>query len=55
MMANHSKPEEITNLIPVGRFGRPEEIASVVEMLAGNGYMTNKVSDSTDLLPPFRL
>lgn len=31
------------NLIPMGRFGMPEEIASVVELLISNAYMTNKV------------
>lgn len=30
-------------MIPVGRLGVPQEIASVVEMLALNGYLTNKV------------
>lgn len=29
--------------LPVGRFGRPDEIASIVEMLVLNSYMTNKV------------
>lgn len=28
----------------MGRFGQPDEIASVVELLVGNAYMTNKVS-----------
>jgi 3-oxoacyl-[acyl-carrier protein] reductase len=28
--------------IPVGRFGRPEEVASVAVMLAGNGYITGQ-------------
>jgi NAD(P)-dependent dehydrogenase (short-subunit alcohol dehydrogenase family) len=31
------------NLIPVGRFGQPEEIAQVVELLITNSYMTDKV------------
>lgn len=30
--------------IPIGRLGKPDEIASIVLMLATNGYMTNKVS-----------
>ncbi len=30
------------NQIPVGRFGRPEEIAVVVVMLAKNAYMTGQ-------------
>ena len=29
--------------IPIGRFGLPDEIASVVAMLATNAYITNKV------------
>jgi 3-oxoacyl-[acyl-carrier protein] reductase len=28
--------------IPLGRFGRPEEVAQVVLMLIGNGYMTGQ-------------
>ncbi|KAI0030036.1 NAD-binding protein [Vararia minispora EC-137] len=31
------------NLIPMGRFGQPEEIAQAVELLVTNGYMTNKI------------
>ncbi len=30
------------SLIPVGRFGQPEEVADVVVMLAKNGYMTGQ-------------
>ncbi|KAI0065207.1 NAD-binding protein [Artomyces pyxidatus] len=30
-------------LIPMGRFGQPEEIACVVELLVTNAYMTNKI------------
>lgn len=33
---------EHRNLIPVGRFGQPEEVAQVVELLVTNAYMTNK-------------
>ncbi|KZV91695.1 NAD(P)-binding protein [Exidia glandulosa HHB12029] len=36
-------PEHLKSMIPVGRLGVPQEIASVVEMLATNGYLTNKV------------
>ena len=28
--------------IPAGRLGQPEEIADVVVMLAGNGYLTGQ-------------
>jgi 3-oxoacyl-[acyl-carrier protein] reductase len=38
---------EYEALIPVGRLGKPEEIASVVSMLVGNAYMTNKVRSVT--------
>ncbi|KAI0262081.1 NAD-binding protein [Gloeopeniophorella convolvens] len=31
------------DLIPVGRFGQPEEIAQVVELLVTNSYMTDKI------------
>ncbi|THH14503.1 hypothetical protein EW146_g5840 [Bondarzewia mesenterica] len=31
------------DLIPMGRFGQPEEIAAIVELLICNAYMTNKV------------
>ena len=29
--------------IPVNRFGEPDEIASIVELLITNAYLTNKV------------
>ncbi|TVY17075.1 putative oxidoreductase [Lachnellula arida] len=35
--------EELRAKIPVGRLGRPEEVASVVELMVGNGYVSNKV------------
>ncbi|KZV65611.1 NAD(P)-binding protein [Peniophora sp. CONT] len=34
---------EHRNLIPLGRFGQPEEVAQVVELLISNAYMTNKI------------
>ncbi|KAH8100386.1 3-oxoacyl-reductase [Cristinia sonorae] len=34
---------ELTKRIPVGRFGRSEEIASVVALVATNAYMTNHI------------
>ncbi|KAF9445194.1 NAD(P)-binding protein [Macrolepiota fuliginosa MF-IS2] len=41
MMA--SATDQLRKGIPVGRFGYPQEIASVVEMLVTNSYMTNKI------------
>ncbi|KAF8151728.1 NAD-binding protein [Crassisporium funariophilum] len=41
MFANPS--EALLARIPVGRFGVPSEIASIVEMLVTNAYMTNKI------------
>jgi len=35
-------PRTRMNLIPVGRFGTPEEIGEVVVMLAGNGYISGQ-------------
>ncbi|MCL6545402.1 MAG: 3-oxoacyl-ACP reductase FabG [Bryobacteraceae bacterium] len=35
-------PNARPDLIPVGRFGRPEEVASVVVVLATNGYITGQ-------------
>jgi len=35
-------PNARADLIPVGRFGKPEEVAAVVVMLARNGYMTGQ-------------
>ncbi|EIM84938.1 NAD-P-binding protein, partial [Stereum hirsutum FP-91666 SS1] len=43
------------NLIPMGRFGMPEEIAAVVELLISNSYMTNKVHFTDSLVRPFVL
>jgi 3-oxoacyl-[acyl-carrier protein] reductase len=37
-----SNPRAKPELIPVGRFGAVEEVASVVLMLAGNAYMTGQ-------------
>jgi len=36
-------PEHLTSRIPIGRMGQPEEIASIVQLLATNAYMTNKI------------
>jgi 3-oxoacyl-[acyl-carrier protein] reductase len=35
-------PNARPDLIPVGRFGQPNEVADVVVMLAGNGYITGQ-------------
>lgn len=41
-MMGNPNPENM-KMIPIGRFGKPEEISSIVEMLVGNAYMTNKI------------
>lgn len=35
--------EELKARIPVGRLGRPEEVADVVRVMVENGYVSNKV------------
>ena len=35
-------PRASANLIPVGRFGRPDEVADAAVMVAANGYMTGQ-------------
>lgn len=35
--------EELKGRIPVGRLGRPEEVAEVVRVMVENGYVSNKV------------
>jgi 3-oxoacyl-[acyl-carrier protein] reductase len=37
-----SNPNARPDLIPVGRYGLPEEVADVAVMLAGNGYITGQ-------------
>jgi 3-oxoacyl-[acyl-carrier protein] reductase len=37
-----SNPKARPNLIPVGRFGTVEEVADVILMLIGNGYLTGQ-------------
>ncbi|KAH9475175.1 L-rhamnose 1-dehydrogenase (NADP(+)) [Psilocybe cubensis] len=44
--------EQLKDKIPVGRFGLPHEIASVVEMLVSNAYMTNKIIVSDGGMTP---
>ena len=34
-----------SDCVPVGRFGTPEEVATVVTMLACNGFMTGRTID----------
>ncbi|KAJ7119586.1 hypothetical protein C8R44DRAFT_624241 [Mycena epipterygia] len=41
MMANQS--DQLKNMIPIGHLRKPHEVASVVEMLVTNAYLTNKV------------
>lgn len=36
-------PQELGKSVPVGRVGRPEEIASLAMAILGNGYLTSKV------------
>ena len=40
-----ANPNARPELIPMGRFGQPSEVASVVLMLAENGYVTGQVID----------
>ncbi|KAH8665262.1 putative 3-oxoacyl-reductase FabG [Tricladium varicosporioides] len=35
--------DELRAKIPVGRLGKPEEVASVIEVMVSNGYISNKV------------
>jgi 3-oxoacyl-[acyl-carrier protein] reductase len=37
-----ANPRARADLIPVGRFGKVEEVADIVVMLAGNGYITGQ-------------
>jgi 3-oxoacyl-[acyl-carrier protein] reductase len=34
--------DDLVNSVPVGRFGKPEEVAQVVLMVVGNSYMTGQ-------------
>lgn len=36
-------PEELRGRVPVGRLGRPDEVADLVMAILANGYMTNQV------------
>jgi len=35
--------DELRARIPVGRLGKPEEVASIVQLMVENGYVSNKV------------
>ena len=37
-----SNPNASPSIIPVGRYGLPEEVADVAVMLATNGYITGQ-------------
>ena len=37
-----SNPRARADLIPVGRFGQPEEVADAAVMLVRNGYITGQ-------------
>ena len=36
-------PGELRRLVPVGRLGRPEEVADLALAMLANGYLTSKV------------
>jgi 3-oxoacyl-[acyl-carrier protein] reductase len=38
----HGNPRAKPDLIPIGRFGKPEEVAEVVTMIARNDYLTGQ-------------
>jgi 3-oxoacyl-[acyl-carrier protein] reductase len=40
MPAGDPRRDDISDHIPVGRLGRPEEVADVVAAVAGNVFMT---------------
>jgi 3-oxoacyl-[acyl-carrier protein] reductase len=35
-------PQLNVNMVPIGRFGEPEEIAAVAVLLASNGFITGQ-------------
>lgn len=43
MLNAKEAPQSLKARIPIGRFGQPEEVASVVELLVKNAYLTNKI------------
>jgi 3-oxoacyl-[acyl-carrier protein] reductase len=36
-------PEDLRQRIPVGRLGRPDEVAGLALAILGNAYLTNQV------------
>ena len=42
MIPNAEAIPEVASTIPLGRLGLPEEVANVVTMLVGTGYMTGQ-------------
>ncbi|KAJ8502401.1 hypothetical protein ONZ45_g11795 [Pleurotus djamor] len=45
---------ELKNIIPIGRFGTPEEVSCCVEVLVNNAYMTNKIVVMDGGITPLR-
>jgi len=43
MLSDNNVVQALKQRIPVGRLGKPEEIAAVVELLVTNAYLTNKI------------
>jgi 3-oxoacyl-[acyl-carrier protein] reductase len=37
------EPEQLANAVPIGRVGRPEEVAELAVSILRNGYLTNHV------------
>jgi len=38
-----SQPDELAGTVPVGRLGRPDEVADLALAILGNGYLTSQV------------
>ena len=47
--ARRKRADLVQKNIPIGRLGKPSEIADVVYLLASNAYMTNKVRARVEL------
>jgi 3-oxoacyl-[acyl-carrier protein] reductase len=37
------QPDELAGTVPVGRLGRPDEVADLALAILGNGYLTSQV------------